>query len=140
MPAPRYGELIWYSQLMKAPFGPQALAEGFALLAARRDLDIDPARLAETWRHGSVVRSWLLDLCAGILEDNEALSGIAPVVADSGEGRWTALESVELGVPAPVITLAVMNRFSSQGGSDYERRLLAMMRARFGGHAVRQEK
>jgi 6-phosphogluconate dehydrogenase len=118
----------------------QALAEGFALLAARRDLDIDPARLAETWRHGSVVRSWLLDLCAGILEDNEALSGIAPVVADSGEGRWTALESVELGVPAPVITLAVMNRFSSQGGSDYERRLLAMMRARFGGHAVRQEK
>ena len=116
----------------------QALAEGFALLAARRDLDIDPARLAETWRHGSVVRSWLLDLCAGILKDNEALSGIAPVVADSGEGRWTALESVELGVPAPVITLAVMNRFSSQGRSDYARRLLAMMRARFGGHAVRQ--
>jgi 6-phosphogluconate dehydrogenase len=118
----------------------QALAEGFALLAARRELDIDPARLAETWRHGSVVRSWLLDLCAGILEDNESLAGIAPVVADSGEGRWTALESVELGVPAPVITLAVMNRFSSQGGSDFTRRLLAMMRARFGGHAVtRQE-
>ena len=114
----------------------QALAEGFALLAARRDLDIDVQRLAETWRHGSVVRSWLLDLCAGILKDNEALAGIAPVVADSGEGRWTALESVELGVPAPVITLALMNRFSSQGGSDYERRLLAMMRSRFGGHAV----
>jgi 6-phosphogluconate dehydrogenase len=115
----------------------QALAEGFALLAARADLDIDPARLAETWRHGSVVRSWLLDLCAGILKDNESLGGIAPVVADSGEGRWTALESVELGVPTPVITLAVMNRFSSQGGSDYTRRLLAMMRARFGGHAVK---
>jgi 6-phosphogluconate dehydrogenase len=115
----------------------QALAEGFALLAARKDLDIDVQRLAETWRHGSVVRSWLLELCAGILKDNEALAGIAPVVADSGEGRWTALESVELGVPAPVITLAVMNRFSSQGGSDYERRLLAMMRSRFGGHAVR---
>ena len=114
----------------------QALAEGFALLAARKDLDIDVQRLAETWRHGSVVRSWLLDLCAGILKDNEALAGIAPVVADSGEGRWTALESVELGVPAPVITLALMNRFSSQGGSDYERRLLAMMRSRFGGHAV----
>src|SRR5256885_1157283 len=65
----------------------QALAEGFALLAARNDLDIDVARLAETWRHGSVVRSWLLDLCAGILEDDEKLSGIAPVVADSGEGR-----------------------------------------------------
>ncbi|HUQ74076.1 MAG TPA: decarboxylating 6-phosphogluconate dehydrogenase [Burkholderiales bacterium] len=115
----------------------QALAEGFSLLAARSDLDIDPARLAETWRHGSVVRSWLLDLCAGILKDNESLSGIAPVVADSGEGRWTALESIELGVPTPVMTLAVMNRFSSQGGSDYMRRLLAMMRAKFGGHAVK---
>ncbi len=115
----------------------QALAEGFALLAARKELDIDPARLAETWRHGSVVRSWLLDLCAGILTDNESLAGIAPVVADSGEGRWTALESIELGVPAPVITMALMSRFSSQGGSDYARRLLAMMRARFGGHAVK---
>jgi 6-phosphogluconate dehydrogenase len=117
----------------------QALAEGFALLAARKDLDIDVARLAETWRHGSVVRSWLLDLCAGILEDNETLAGVAPVVADSGEGRWTALESIELGVPAPVITLALMNRFSSQGRSDYERRLLAMMRLRFGGHPVTPE-
>ncbi|HYL90150.1 MAG TPA: decarboxylating 6-phosphogluconate dehydrogenase [Burkholderiales bacterium] len=117
----------------------QALAEGFALLAARKELDIDPARLAETWRHGSVVRSWLLDLCAGILSDNESLAGIAPVVADSGEGRWTALESIELGVPAPVITLALMSRFSSQGRSDYARRLLAMMRARFGGHAVQSK-
>ena len=117
----------------------QALAEGFALLAARKDLDIDIARLAETWRYGSVVRSWLLDLCAGILKDNESLAGIAPVVADSGEGRWTALESIELGVPAPVITTALMSRFSSQGRSDYERRLLAMIRARFGGHAVKRE-
>jgi 6-phosphogluconate dehydrogenase len=111
----------------------QALAEGFALLAARRELDIDVARLAETWRHGSVVRSWLLDLCVDILRD-ENLDGIAPVVADSGEGRWTALESIELGVPAPAIAAALMNRFSSQGRSDYTRRLLAMMRARFGGH------
>ncbi|HSA88403.1 MAG TPA: decarboxylating 6-phosphogluconate dehydrogenase [Burkholderiales bacterium] len=111
----------------------QALAEGFALLAARRELDIDVARLAETWRHGSVVRSWLLDLCVDILKD-ENLDGIAPVVADSGEGRWTALESIELGVPAPAIAAALMNRFSSQGRSDYTRRLLAMMRARFGGH------
>jgi 6-phosphogluconate dehydrogenase len=118
----------------------QALAEGFALLAARKDLDIDVARLAETWRYGSVVRSWLLDLCAGVLKDNETLAGIAPVVADSGEGRWTALESIELGVPTPVITLALMSRFSSQGRSDYERRLLAMMRSSFGGHAIVQEK
>jgi 6-phosphogluconate dehydrogenase len=114
----------------------QALAEGFALLTARKELDIDPARLAETWRHGSVVRSWLLDLCAGILKDNESLTGIAPVVADSGEGRWTVAESIELGVPAPVITMALMSRFSSQGRADYARRLLAMMRARFGGHPV----
>ena len=116
----------------------QSLAEGFALLAARPELDIDPARLAETWRHGSVVRSWLLDLCADILTRGEEVARVAPVVADSGEGRWTALESIELGVPAPVITLALMNRFSSQGGSDYARRLLAMMRAGFGAHAVQK--
>jgi 6-phosphogluconate dehydrogenase len=113
----------------------QALAEGFALLSARKDLDIDVGRLAETWRHGSVVRSWLLDLCVDILKDEKMLE-IAPVVADSGEGRWTALEAIELGVPAPAIIAALMNRFSSQGRSDYTRRLLAMMRARFGGHAT----
>jgi len=116
----------------------QSLAEGFALLAARPELDIDAARLAETWRHGSVVRSWLLDLCAEILTRGEDFARVAPVVADSGEGRWTALESIELGVPAPVITLALMNRFSSQGGSSYTRRLLAMMRAGFGGHPVQK--
>jgi 6-phosphogluconate dehydrogenase len=116
----------------------QSLAEGFALLAARPELDIDAARLAETWRHGSVVRSWLLDLCAEVLTRGEDFSRVAPVVADSGEGRWTALESIELGVPAPVITLALMNRFSSQGGSDYARKLLAMMRAGFGGHPVQK--
>jgi 6-phosphogluconate dehydrogenase len=118
----------------------QSLAEGFALLAARPELDIDVARLAETWRHGSVVRSWLLDLCSEILKNNEDLSEIAPVVADSGEGRWTALESIELGVPTPAITAALMNRFSSQGRSDYARRLLAMMRAGFGGHATQPAK
>jgi len=116
----------------------QALAEGFALIDARPELDIDAGRLAETWRHGSVVRSWLLDLCSDILKNNEDLSGVAPVVADSGEGRWTALESIELGVPTPVITMALMGRFSSQGRSDYARRLLAMMRKRFGGHAVQK--
>jgi 6-phosphogluconate dehydrogenase len=116
----------------------QALAEGFALIDARPELDIDAGRLAETWRHGSVVRSWLLDLSAGILQGNEALDNVAPVVADSGEGRWTALESIELGVPTPVITMALMGRFSSQGRSDYARRLLAMMRKRFGGHAVQK--
>jgi 6-phosphogluconate dehydrogenase len=115
----------------------QAFAEGFALLAARKDLEFDLGRLAETWRHGSVVRSWLLDLCAEVLAEDEALERIAPVVADSGEGRWTAQESVALGVPAPVITMALMARFSSQGKSDYARKLLAMMRAKFGGHPVK---
>ena len=118
----------------------QALAEGFALLAARPELDIDTARLAETWRHGSVVRSWLLDLTARILAGNEELSGVAPVVADSGEGRWTALEAIELGVPAPVISIALMERFASQGGADPGRRLLALMRNAFGGHAVKAGK
>ena len=114
----------------------QALAEGLALVEARADFGIDLARLADTWRHGSVVRSWLLDLSAEALAADPALAGIAPVVADSGEGRWTALEAVELGVPAPVITLALMSRFASQGRADYARKLLATMRAQFGGHAV----
>jgi len=114
----------------------QALAEGFALLEARQDFGFDAGRLAETWRHGSVIRSWLLDLCAEVLARDDALEGVAPVVADSGEGRWAALESIELGVPAPVLTMALMGRFSSQGRSDYARKLLAMMRAGFGGHAV----
>jgi len=117
----------------------QALAEGFALLAAREDLEFDLGRLAETWRHGSVVRSWLLDLCAEILQQDEDLARIAPAVPDSGEGRWTVQESVALGVPAPVITMALMARFSSQGKSDYAGRLLAMMRAKFGGHEVTKQ-
>ncbi len=117
----------------------QSFAEGFALLAARREFEFDLGRLAETWRHGSVVRSWLLDLCAGILQHDADLAEVAPLVADSGEGRWTALESVELGVPAPVITMALMARFASQGRADYSRKLLAMMRAGFGGHPVQRK-
>ncbi len=118
----------------------QAFGEGFALLAGRKDFDIDLGRLAETWRHGSVVRSWLLDLTTEVLAEDENLAAIAPVVADSGEGRWTALESIEQGIPTPVITMALMSRFSSQGRSDYARKLLAMMRAKFGGHAVIRQK
>ena len=114
----------------------QALAEGFSLLAAHPELDIDSARLAQTWRHGSVVRSWLLELCASILEENEELTGIAPVIDDSGSGRWTALEAIQLGIPAPVITTALLARFESQGRSDRARKLIAMMRQRFGGHAI----
>ena len=118
----------------------QALAEGFSLLAAHPELDIDSARLAQTWRHGSVVRSWLLELCASILEENEELTGIAPVIDDSGSGRWTALEAIQLGIPAPVITTALLARFESQGRSDRARKLIAMMRQRFGGHTVAKGK
>jgi 6-phosphogluconate dehydrogenase len=114
----------------------QALAEGFALLKAKSEFSLDVAAIAESWRYGSVVRSWLLDLTADFLRIDASLEAIAPVVADSGEGRWTAAEAIELGVPAPVITLALAARFASQGKGDYADRLLAMMRKGFGGHAV----
>jgi 6-phosphogluconate dehydrogenase len=83
-----------------------------------------------------VIRSWLLDLTAEFLAEDDRLESIAPVVADSGEGRWTALESIELGVPTPVMTLALMQRFDSQGRGDFANRVLARMRQSFGGHAV----
>lgn len=114
----------------------QAYAEGFALLAGKREFELDVAAVAELWRHGSVVRSWLLDLIAQNFKRDAALDAIAPVVADSGEGRWTAIEAVELGVPAPVISLALAMRFASQGGGDYAATQLALLRQSFGGHAV----
>jgi 6-phosphogluconate dehydrogenase len=114
----------------------QALAEGFALLHHRADLGLDVAAIAQMWRHGSVVRSWLLDLTADFLARDRDLDGIAPVVADSGEGRWTVQEAVEQGIAAPVLSLALMARFASQGRDDYAAKLLAMMRKGFGGHAV----
>jgi len=115
----------------------QAYAEGFGLLAGKNELNLDVAAVAELWRHGSVVRSWLLDLIADSLKRDAALDGIAPVVADSGEGRWAAIEAVELGVPAPVISLALALRFASQGKGDYGAKLLAQLRNSFGGHAVK---
>ena len=114
----------------------QAYAEGFSLMTAKREFDLDIGAIAENWRHGSVVQSWLLDLTADFLKGDPALSGIAPTVADSGEGRWTAIEAIELGVPAPVMSLALMSRFASQGHDEYGSKLLAMMRKGFGGHAV----
>jgi 6-phosphogluconate dehydrogenase len=117
----------------------QAYAEGFALMRERKDFNLDLAAIAESWRHGSVVRSWLLDLTADYLANDQQLDDIEPFVADSGEGRWTALESVELGVPTPVMSLALMMRFASQGKSDYSDRMLAMMRKAFGGHAVKSK-
>jgi 6-phosphogluconate dehydrogenase len=114
----------------------QAIAEGFALMHNRSDLALDVAKIAETWRHGSVVRSWLLDLTAQFLAQDAELSGVVPIVADSGEGRWTVQEAVEQGVPAPVLTLALMARFASQHRGDYASRMLAMMRKSFGGHPL----
>ncbi|HSC76602.1 MAG TPA: decarboxylating 6-phosphogluconate dehydrogenase [Pseudomonadales bacterium] len=114
----------------------QSLAEGFALLKAREDFAIDLAAVAELWRHGSVVRSWLLDLCGDFLKQDQTLDNVAPVVADSGEGRWTALEAIEQGIPAPVMSLALMMRFASQGNSDFGDKMLAKMREGFGGHKI----
>ena len=115
----------------------QAYAEGFALMKGREDFDLDLAEVAESWRHGSVVRSWLLDLSANVLAGDQDLSGVQPFVADSGEGRWTAMEGIEQGIPTPVMSLALMSRFSSQGKQDFSSKLLAMMRNQFGGHAVK---
>jgi 6-phosphogluconate dehydrogenase len=115
----------------------QAYAEGFGLLRAKESLELDVAAIAEAWRHGTVIRSWLLDLTAEFLADDAALEDIKPFVADSGEGRWTAHEAIELGVPIPVIMMALMRRFASQGNSDYQNRVLAKMRQAFGGHALK---
>jgi 6-phosphogluconate dehydrogenase len=115
----------------------QAYAEGFALLEGKAEFDLDLAAIGELWRHGSVVRSWLLDLTVDALKDPGALDAVAPFVADSGEGRWTVDEAVRQGTPAPVIALALMSRFSSQGKADVANRLLSLMRKGFGGHAVK---
>ena len=115
----------------------QAYAEGFELMRAKSELDLDLAEIAETWRWGSVVRSWLLDLTADALRENPALEGIEAYVEDSGEGRWTVEESIELAVPVPVITMALQARFRSRQDQPFGARLLAAMRKGFGGHAVR---
>jgi len=117
----------------------QAMAEGFALMQAKREFDLDLAGIAEMWRHGSVVRSWLLDLTADFLKADQKLAGIAPTVADSGEGRWTVEEAVALGVPAPVIAASLWQRFESQDRGDYAAKVLAMMRKGFGGHATKTQ-
>ena len=114
----------------------QAFAEGFAMLEAKKEFNVNLADVSELWRHGSVVRSWLLDLTHGALAADATLSGIKPHVADSGEGRWTAQEAVDLGIPTPVMSLALMMRFASQGQDEFGAKLLAKMRQGFGGHAV----
>lgn len=114
----------------------QAMAEGFALMAGKPDLNFKLDEISEAWRHGSVVRSWLLDLTASALKDPVMMQTVAPVVTDSGEGRWTIDEAIRQGTPAPVIAMSVMSRFDSQGKADTTNRLLSLMRKGFGGHAV----
>ncbi len=117
----------------------QAYAEGFSILQHKTEFNLDLHQIAEIWRYGSVVRSWLLDLTANALEKNPSLHGIAPYVADSGEGRWTVAEAIELGVPASVITLSLLERLRSRDADSFTDKLLAAMRNQFGGHAIKTE-
>ena len=122
----------------------QAYAEGFEILHAKKEFGdqqhhLDLLQIAEIWRYGSVIRSWLLDLTAKALSEDHALSEIEGWVADSGEGRWTVFEAVDLDVPAPVITQALQARFVSRQDESYAAKILAAMRQQFGGHAIRRK-
>jgi 6-phosphogluconate dehydrogenase len=117
----------------------QAYAEGFAILKAKEPFDLDLHQVAEAWRFGTVIRSWLLDLTARALDDHAGLADIAPWVDDSGEGRWTVKEAIDLAVPAPVISEALYARFRSRRDDNFADKLLAAMRHQFGGHAVKEE-
>ena len=115
----------------------QAYAEGFEIMHAKKDFALDLEQVAQVWRYGSVVRSWLLDLTADALSKDQELSSIQGWVADSGEGRWTVAEAIDLDVRAPIITLSLQQRFISRQGESYAAKLLAAMRNEFGGHAVK---
>ncbi len=117
----------------------QAYAEGLSILQHKSEFNLDLHQIAEIWRYGSVVRSWLLDLTADALEKNPTLKGIAPYVADSGEGRWTVADAIELGVSAPVITLSLLERLRSRDKDSFSDKLLAAMRNQFGGHEIKKE-
>ena len=117
----------------------QAYAEGFSILQHKSEFNLDLHQIAEIWRYGSVVRSWLLDLTADALAKNPTMKGIAPYVADSGEGRWTVAEAIELGVPAPVITVSLLERLRSRDKDSFTDKLLSAMRNQFGGHEIKKE-
>ena len=116
----------------------QAFAEGFEILRAKKEFNLDLAHVAKTWQVGTVIRSWLLDLAAAALKDDPELTDLAPYVSDSGEGRWTVMDSIDLDVPTPVITMALFARFYSRNNGDYTAKVLAAMRNQFGGHAVKK--
>jgi 6-phosphogluconate dehydrogenase len=117
----------------------QAYAEGFSILQHKQEFDLDLHQIGEIWRYGSVVRSWLLDLTTDALGKNPKMEGIAPYVADSGEGRWTVDEAIELNVPAPVITMSLIERLRSRDTDSFSDKLLAAMRNEFGGHPIKKE-
>lgn len=117
----------------------QAYGEGFAILRHKKEFDLDLHQVAEIWRDGSVVQSWLLDLTAAALAENPGLEGIAPYVADSGEGRWTVAEAIDLDIAAPVITLALLQRLQSRDAEAFSNKLLSALRNQFGGHAMKKE-
>jgi 6-phosphogluconate dehydrogenase len=117
----------------------QAYAEGFEILKAKRQFELELSDVAEIWRFGSVIRSWLLDLAANVLHEDQELTGIEPWVADSGEGRWTTIEAIELDIPAPVITMALQSRYISRHVDNYQAKLLAALRNQFGGHAIKYD-
>ncbi len=117
----------------------QAYAEGFSILEHKKDFALDLHQVAEIWRTGSVVRSWLLDLTADALGKNPTMAGIAPFVVDSGEGRWTVNEAIDLDVPAPVITASLIERLRSRDTESFSSKLLASMRNEFGGHPIKKE-
>ncbi len=116
----------------------QAYAEGFAILKKKDEFSLDLYRVAEIWRQGSVIRSWLLDLTAQALKENPSLDEIAPFVADSGEGRWTVSEAIDLDVPAPIITLSLLERLRSRTQDSFADKLLSAMREKFGGHPIKK--
>jgi 6-phosphogluconate dehydrogenase len=116
----------------------QAFAEGFAIMKKKEAFHLDLHQLARIWQHGSVVRSWLLDLTADALGHDQDLKDIAPYVSDSGEGRWTVAEAIELDVAAPIITHSLITRLRSRDSESYTDRLLAAMRNQFGGHAIKK--
>ena len=117
----------------------QAFAEGFSIMQHKTEFKLDLAQVAEIWREGSVVRSWLLDLTARALAENPTMDGIAPYVSDSGEGRWTVAEAIDLDVPAPIITHSLIARLRSRDAESFTDKLLAAMRNQFGGHAIKKE-
>jgi len=115
----------------------QAFAEGFEMLDAKKEMELDLLQISNIWQHGSVVRSWLLDLMADAFADDKNLSSLSDYVDDSGEGRWTVQDSIDLGVPTPVLTLALQMRFRSRQDDAFSGKVLNAMRAGFGGHSIR---